>query len=299
MLTRGLAIGSPFQLPSRMRYIKSLFLAHKDDHGNQLLFYSMRAKYSWPMTEERKAKGVQIKHILNMALNQIKLLDSSSSFLRYMKGELRLEKQARMELISIVLKQHNPNLNANEELLDCMDTLSNVFFHQIKLYLFLYSKKMLAAKKKMEEMIDYDPDLFHNILQVGTTLWHVLKELRKEAKKPAFKTMLSSGQWSPANFIAHHAGTNVRLLRLTTRETDLGGVLSYKVPADTLIVYNTISSAVDANGLFNRACCGGDFMMELLTFLVDYIHPGIRKIPGGKCPYETKIKKVLIKTASS
>ncbi|MEO8963459.1 MAG: hypothetical protein ABI370_02140 [Gammaproteobacteria bacterium] len=145
----------------------------------------------------------------------------------------------------------------------------------------------------MEILLNHDPDLFHNTLQICTTLWRVLQKLRTESKKPQFQEMLRRGEWSPASFIAQHLKIDIKLFRVTTCKTNLGGVLDYMLPAGQLVTFNPIKSAENASGLFNRACCGENFITELLTFLVDFLNPGLRSISTTKCPYKNKIVRPL------
>lgn len=293
------------QLPSRLFYLKSLFLEHWDLMGQQLLFYPMTEKYSGPMSEKRIATGLEIKKKLDTALSELKSMnDSSSVFLRYMHTEQNngldhvsdvntLETMARIELLSLVIKQFNSKLIVDHRLIKCIDDLSPIFFQQTKIFIYADRERLAIAKKNMESLLSHDPDLFHNALQIGTTLWRILQALRIESRKPKFKRMLRRGKWSPASFIAQHLKIDIRLFRLTTCETNLDGVLNYTLEPGRLVTFNPLVSAIDANGLFNRACCGGNFIMELLTFLVDYLNPGLRPVSESKCPYRNKISRPL------
>jgi len=290
-----------YQLPSKARFAASMLFEHIDPSGHQNLFFPYQDKRSFPFTQHRLVARQDTKDRLKSALQQLKSKDNNSSaLLRYMtqincneKDFLALEKQARIELMELVVHQWNNEIQIDSEYLKCLDIFylaSKLFFRSV---LFPNKAKFAEAKKYMEVKVNYDPLLYHHAWVMGMTLWAPIKKLREEMSKDAFKKMVQKGEWSPAAFIVQHKMAPKRAFRVTACKTNLNGLLSYQINPGRLVVFHSWK-ADNADGLFNYICCGNNFVMDLFTLFVDRAYPGLRKPPANMgCPYVNTIKRPL------
>lgn len=280
-LSYGLLIGpGQPQLPGKIRYILSLLYEHKHV-AEQRLFFNFKEETSYPVSAERQAARKETRQKLITALQQLKLMGNQSNLLRYMdsiddnKNTTELELAARIELISLVVSQWDEKVRINEEYINCL-----IHFERgrksIMSLLFPNKVEDERAKKYMELQANEDVDIYHHAWGMGITIWQAIKKLRAEIRKPKFIKMLENGEWSPAAFLVqHHVPIPVEF-RLAMRPTNLGGVLSYQINAGRLVILSSVAAAKDAKGLFLDVCCASNFIMDLLTLLVDHVHPGCK-----------------------
>jgi len=299
--------GQP-QLPLKTRYLASLVGEHLDSSGQQNLFFMLKEKTSYPSSPQRLAFRQDSWEKLNNALQQLRSMDDqSSALLRYMRSAMNskqeqvadLEGSARIELINLVLHQWNKKISIDTRYLACLDIFVRAKEHLLRTMLFPNRAKFAKAKKYMESRVENDPVLYHHAWSIGISLWNGIKKLRAEIAKPQFKEMLANSDWSPAAFLIQHDIPVNRQFRVTARKTNLGGVLSYSVPRGRLVLFNN-RDAEDARGLFLGVCSANNFVMDLLTLLIDYACPGLRKLPKEEnCPYKEIIQRPLYSEQAS
>jgi len=286
------------RLPSRIRYAVSLLYEHPDASG-QHLFFNFKEKTSYPFSKERLAERQDTWEKLNNVLQQLKLMDEkSSALLRYFASKQSnvadLEPQARIELITLVLHQWNDKVQIDKKYLACLDIFMQAKEHMLKSILFPNRAEFDKAKKYMESQVNADPLLYHHAWGIGITLWKGVRKLHDELDKPEFKKMLKNGEWSPAAFLVQHQSSPKAAYRVTARATNLGGVLPYQVGRGRLVILSTLAAAEDSAGLFLNVCCASNFIMDLLTLLVDRARPGLREQAAGQqCPYKKTIQRPL------
>lgn len=287
------------KLPEKIRYILSFIFKISDSSRTPKIFFPYQSKTTWPLSDERILARQDTKDKLAKAIQHFKTLEEhSSALLRYIKSNINenvsaLEMQARIELISLVVNQWNPNLKIDNKFLASLDTLSIILTNPLRAILFPNHFEFKKAQEQMKNQLDNNITLYHHSIATGVALWNAVKKLREEIYKSEFKQMIARGDWSPAGFLTQHKLSTKNRIRVVARKTDLGGILPYTIEPGKLVILNFRESAENSDGLFLHLCCGGDFVMDFLTLLVDSIYPGIRKIPDKECPYLKNIQRPL------
>ncbi|MEO8402391.1 MAG: hypothetical protein ABI597_11480 [Gammaproteobacteria bacterium] len=285
------------QLPSRIRYIVSLLYEHPDGN-DQNLFIHLKDHDTYPPSEERKAARQETWEKLNAVLQQLKSMDDqSSALLRYISSAKNkelytpdLEAQARIELITMVLHQWNDKITIDLKFLECQDVFVTAKAHILKSVLFPDRDAFEKAKKYMATKVGNNPTLYHHSWGIGITLWGGIKKLYEEIEKPAFKSMLQKGEWSPAGFLAQFNVPPKSEFRVASRKTNLGGVLPYQINRGKFVILASSSAAENVEGLFLNSCSAANFILDLITFLV------LRNNTADSekiCPYKNTITRPL------
>jgi|SRR6185312_2592621 len=284
-------------LPKNIRNALSFMFIVFDKNGNEKNFFPHLDETSRPFSEERKLLQAETKEKAAQAMQVFKAKDPQvSPLLRYITADnyADLENQARAELISVLLHQWNESIVIDDQFLQSLDVFSSARQHPLKNLLFPDQKKLEAARQYIQTAVNNDMLLYHHSFACGSTLWRGIKTLRAEINKPEFKAMLAAGKWSPASFLIQNKVPAKSMFRVAARKTNLGGVLSYQINPGRLVLLSNRDSAIHADDLFNHLCCGSEYIMGILTLLVDQAHPGIRKLTANTgCPFSKDVNLPL------
>ncbi len=276
-------------LPRNIRNALSFMFLILNKEEREENFFPHLDPSSSPFSESRKLLQKETKEKAAQAIQILKSKSPSTSpLLHYMIADnyADLETQARADLITILLHQWNDKIIIDTNVLQALDVFTDARKHPLKNLFFPNQKKLEAARKCIQAAVDNNILLYHHTFASGSTLWKGVKKLRMEIHKPEFKAMLAAGKWSPASFLIQNKVPAKSMFRVAARQTDLGGVLSYQINPGRLVLLSNRDAAINSDGLFNNLCCGSDYVMEILTLLVDCVHPGVRKPAAGQaCPY--------------
>lgn len=308
-LSAGVRLQDQFKLPSKFRKRVATFVEYTTADDRQILFFPQNEPATRPLSEKRQALRQDVAEKAQCSfdlLNQMNI--DNSALLQYMQLDLdapsdkvsQVEKRARTEFYSLVLHQYDKNFPLNENFFKALDELLDASTPMYKFFSSACLKKQTHARTVFDSCIfdnvtDYELGIIikHHSSVALMAAWKAIQALRVESRKSSFQAMLKKGNWSPVGFLLQIGIYPAEgIVRVTTRETDLGGVLPKKVGPGRMVVFK-INNAENSDEFFVHNCSGRDFVMNILTFLVDRTYPNIRKIEPGTCPYKKSIERPL------
>lgn len=303
-LSHGVAekYGTPL-LPRLIRFLISWLAEHRDAANKQQLFFGFDDPTSQPGTPGRLDLRQDVTDRLGKVMEALKANeDGLADIVSYLSSDPsvpnnpQLETRARAQLANTIARLWYPEFDANSDSASILRNIDEIYPLTTLPLRWLFRskrKKLKLAKENLEISFKGDNTQYHNIMVAMTLVWANITTLRQEINKSKFKELLKSGKWSPVSFCVQHSNILPVTFRTTICKTNLGGVVRRELPIGTIVVLR-LSKVNDADGVFNHLCGGARFVQDLLTYLVDRMYPGLRKLPAEEgCPYQTKIYRPL------